>query len=62
MTKKDFELIARTMRGQIETADAMYEEHGARALRACCVAFADELEAANPRFDRTRFLGACGAA
>jgi hypothetical protein len=52
MTKKDFELIA----------DVIGKAwHGSADTRADIAnAFADELEETNPRFDRARFLTACG--
>ena len=52
MTKKDFELIA-------EVIGKAW--HGSADTRADIAnAFADELESTNPRFDRARFLTACG--
>jgi hypothetical protein len=52
MTRKDYELLAET----IATAwwhNSDYKSHFASAL-------ADKLENENPRFDRHRFLVACG--
>lgn len=52
MTKKDFELIAEVI------GNAW---HGSADTRADIAnAFADELENTNPRFDRAKFLTACG--
>lgn len=52
MTRKDYELIA----GVIATA-----WHGSADTRAdLSNRFADELESTNPRFDRDKFLEACG--
>ena len=61
MTRKDFELLARTLRYEIETADGQFEEHGAAALRAFAGSLATALGSTNERFDRDRFLTACGA-
>lgn len=53
MTKKDYELIARVLR----TA----EIDGQVGLPPMDLiqAFADELEATSPRFERERFIAAC---
>lgn len=53
MSRKHFELIARVLRnldGTVPHADR----------KATAEAFADELRATNPNFDRARFLTACG--
>ena len=52
MTKKDFELIAATI---------AYLPAGP-ARRETARLFADALATTNPRFDRARFLRACGVA
>lgn len=55
MTKKHFELVARVIKSMPSFAPTL------RAQRASCAnAFADEFERENPRFDRARFLAACG--
>ena len=55
MTKKDFELIARVLRtARSDTPDAT----GRRVTAELAAAFADELAATNPRFDRARFIAA----
>ena len=56
MSKKDFELIAVLLRDFPRTDDE-YE-----TWCAGCHKFADALATTNPRFDRARFLEACGAA
>lgn len=56
MTRKDYELIARVLRDKHERWDAT----GQMAVRAIAEAFATELATTNPRFDRARFLKACG--
>lgn len=60
MTRKHFEAIARTMREEIETyresGDAYAVKvatHTARSLAYLCAE-------SNPRFNRDRFLTACG--
>ncbi len=50
MTRKDYELIARLIRG--DGLNALSREDLAEA-------FADELAHTNPRFDRERFIAAC---
>jgi hypothetical protein len=50
MSKKDFELIAATIRG---LRDEFVRGYVARA-------FVDRLRASNPAFDKARFLKACG--
>jgi len=51
MTRQDFELIAHIL--SIQTGERHIIERIAHD-------FAIELKAANPRFDRARFLKACG--
>jgi hypothetical protein len=62
MTKKDFELIARTIRARREGANG--DDPWMAGFRAAHTAlardFADALAASNPRFDRESFLRACG--
>jgi hypothetical protein len=53
MTRKDYELIARVLRDP-----TLHLQDSKR--RALASRFADELEADNWRFDRERFLKACG--
>ena len=54
MTRKDFVLIAATIRAMPTHAPTL------RAQQAsCATAFADALALTNPRFDRARFLAAC---
>lgn len=50
MTREDFEFIARVLKANLDLAN------GAAIARR----FARELEAANPNFDKARFLKACG--
>lgn len=56
MQRRHFELIAETIRLSTgETGQQAMREHMARA-------FARELSATNPQFNRPRFLEACGLA
>ena len=66
MSKKDYILIAETISAQLETSsledghpDASYNE--GLAIKRTAHALADAFAADNPRFDRDRFLIACGA-
>lgn len=57
MTKRDFDLIARVVR-----ACYVDKRFGAYEVLTVAERFADELAQVNPRFDRARFLQACGVA
>ena len=70
MTRRDFELIANTMKQQIDRrrdfrlADRKTDPN-ASAYSALCLAvwtLADNLAEYNPRFDKVRFIQACGLA
>ena len=50
MSRKDFELIARTIR---------FAHMDAASRRLIAIEFADTLRATNARFNRDRFLRAC---
>ena len=56
MTRKDYELIAKSIRVDRELLD----QAGKRAADVITVGLADQLLAMNHRFDRLRFLEACG--
>lgn len=57
MTKKDYELIASVLHAIIQTAQLTdYEPTPSQYAEA----FAVCLEQNNPRFDRNKFLQACG--
>lgn len=59
MTKKDFELIA----AAVVRTRAMYPGEAHRyALNDVSMTLADALATTNPRFDRAKFLQACGVA
>lgn len=56
MTKKDFEAVARAI-----ASEAAHCDHGQKfAVRMVASAIAAEFAQANPRFDRERFMTACG--
>jgi len=55
MTKKDYELIATAL---VMTHTSAF--NGTEGYKLTCEYMADELERDNPRFDRTKFLTACG--
>lgn len=57
MTKKHFIAIAHTIRVQLELCESTTDEAAIeRTARALC----DDFKAANPTFQRSRFLAACG--
>lgn len=69
MTKKDYELIAQALGEQIGfesekdtygdwTLD--YKEGFTDGLKRACEVLAEVLEGDNPKFNRARFLTACG--
>lgn len=58
MTKKDYELIAKTIREQIESAPSDYDRHTV-TISAYNLAIAMSKE--NPNFNMPKFLKACGA-
>lgn len=64
MTKKDYELIARALRDTmlIDIASADELRGATKATRSACARVAAALATENPRFDRARFLAACGVA
>jgi hypothetical protein len=62
MTRQDFQLIADVLRAR-RPADVhpQLRQLPMDEFRATCEAFANRLAATNPRFNRARFLAACGA-
>ncbi len=65
MTKKDFEAVASAIKSAVETCgvNTVTADVNARRFAAHVVGeLADRFVAANPRFDRSRFLAACGLA
>lgn len=59
MTKKDYQLIAGVLKQSLADDQAIMQLHQ-NALTATAKAMAEALAAENPRFDRTKFLEACG--
>jgi hypothetical protein len=57
MTKKEYELIARSIFVDRE----LVEESQKKVVDYIAKGLANQFEAMNPRFDATRFLIACGA-
>lgn len=60
MTRKDYELVARVMRSELDAARGNHEPHGIIALESAARLFARSFAALNERFDGHRFLAACG--
>lgn len=72
MTKKDYELIAFAIRAQINGTNQEIREFGGEqakeyglfnrvnGMKMVAWSIADDLQAENPRFDRVKFLNACG--
>jgi hypothetical protein len=59
MTKKDFEAIAAIIKNRLEWADPV--EYGViSGIKLTARDMADYFETVNPRFDRDRFIAACG--
>jgi len=58
MTRKDYVMIARTIKGN--QRQFKEGEEGQTLLWILAHQFASELQADNPRFDRDKFLTACG--
>jgi hypothetical protein len=58
MTRKDYVMIASTLKGM--QRQFKEGEEGNTLLWILAQQFANELQADNPRFDRARFLTACG--
>ena len=61
MTKKDFEMIASVLNGsRLVMVEGDYMRGYEKAIKDISDTFATALAAMNPRFDRARFLAACG--
>lgn len=58
MTKKDYIKIAAVLKDMINETGPRADPHATLAI--CCTELAKVFAADNPRFDRTRFLNACG--
>ena len=57
MTRKDYELIARSI---FVDRESLQEESQRQTADLIARGLVEQLEAMNPRFDRARFLSACG--
>ena len=61
MTRKDYVLIADTIKGAINyEQDFNNNQEKVNGFKHLALALASTLESDNPRFDRDRFLVACG--
>lgn len=60
MTKKDFELIARVIKTNVDDHSFLDQDREVGTLREIADDFVAELRKDNPRFDSARFLRACG--
>lgn len=61
MTKKDYELIAKIFSKNIHTDNARELRHNVPVVaKAMSMQFADVLQRENPKFDKVKFLQACG--
>lgn len=63
MTRKDFKLIAQAMHDErpIGAVKGKREDDAIVAqFHICCTSLANALRTTNPRFDRAKFLAACG--
>jgi hypothetical protein len=60
MTKRDFKLIATILDGQTIVSPSQMAAACREQRDTYARAFADALARENPRFDRARFLAACG--
>jgi len=58
MTRKDYQLIASTIKNQFSYYEEMSPEY--KALNELAERFSYDLSKDNPRFDFVRFLEACG--
>ena len=60
MTRKDYVLIAQVIKTQIDMSDKFQEELSKVGAQNIAYDLAWKLSEDNPRFDRGRFLQACG--
>ncbi len=58
MTRKDYEMIAATLKEQKHQASGSHDQ--AQAVKRVAECFAANLAMDNARFDKARFLAACG--
>lgn len=60
MTRKDYQLIANTLAAERAYHADLGQAYAAETVESVAARLADELADDNPRFDRERFLKACG--
>ena len=61
MTRKDYVIIAEHFKGSINYEQSFNNNQaGANSLKFLALTLSSSLEEDNPRFDRARFLDACG--
>ena len=60
MTRKDYVLIAEVIKTQIEMSIKFEEEESLVSAKNIAYDLASKISQDNPRFDRGRFLVACG--
>lgn len=61
MTRKDYVIIAESIKGSINYEKSFNNnQDGANALKFLALTLSSSLETDNPRFNRARFLDACG--
>lgn len=61
MTRKDYVMIAKHFKGSINYEQSFNNNQaGANSLKFLALTLSSSLEKDNPRFDRARFLDACG--
>ena len=60
MTRKDYVMIAGIIKDANYTASKFNDTRGAEMLTHIAIELSDELAKDNPRFNRDRFLDACG--
>jgi len=58
MTRKDYQLIAGVFNEALQTTQD--DPKAVKAIRLTAMFLSSDLERDNPRFDRARFLTACG--
>jgi hypothetical protein len=61
MTRKDFELIAKAIKSAVDYEQTFEDSNtGTRSIAGVAFNLADALADTNDRFDRAKFLKACG--
>jgi hypothetical protein len=60
MTRKDYQMIAGAFAESLDRVDGGHQMSEWLAVSGAALAVSDVLAADNPRFDRVKFLEACG--